>query len=157
MGVWYAQSTRTDYKQSACQSDNYWYTGRRPHSANSDQKDRQGHVWTSRELGIAVHLGKWGKTIDLLGVPKWLNHSKFQGLDTASLGTQDLKSFGEADRLEFESRGLIEETLDLEFESSWPIIRNGMAIQEREVPGNIRPNAHTPGPVTRHKLTTSNR
>ena len=46
-------------------------------------------------------------------------------------------SFGEADKLEFESRGLAENTLDLEFESSWVIIRNGMAMQEREVPDNV--------------------
>ena len=68
---------------------------------------------------------------------KWVNHGKFQDLQAASQRTQDLKSFGEVDRLDFESRGLAEETLDLEFESSWLMIRNGMAMQEREVPDNV--------------------
>ena len=67
-----------------------------------------------------------------------MNHGKFQNLQAASQRTQDLKSFGEADQLEFESRRLEENTLDLEFESSWVIIRNGMAMQEREVPENVR-------------------
>ena len=49
---------------------------------------------------------------------KWVNHGKFQDLEAVSQRTQDLKSFGDANRLEFESRGLAEETLDLEFESS---------------------------------------
>ena len=66
-----------------------------------------------------------------------MNHGKFQDLQVASQRTQDLKSFGEAGQLEFELRGLAENTLDLEFESSWVIIRNGMAMQEREVPENI--------------------
>ena len=68
---------------------------------------------------------------------KWVNHGMFQDLQAASQRTQDLKSFREADQLEFESRGLAENTLDLEFESSWVIIRNGMAMQEREVPENV--------------------
>ena len=68
---------------------------------------------------------------------KWVNHDKFQDLQAASWRTQDLKSFREADQLEFESRGLAENTLDLEFESSWVIMRNGMAMQEREVPENV--------------------
>ena len=68
---------------------------------------------------------------------KWVNHGKFQDLQAASQRTQDLKSFGEADQLEFGSRGLAENALDLEFESSWVIIRNGMAMQEREVPENV--------------------
>ena len=66
-----------------------------------------------------------------------MNHGKFQDLEEASQRTQDLKSFREADRLEFESRGLAEETLNLDFESSCLIIRNGMTMQEREVQGNI--------------------
>ena len=66
-----------------------------------------------------------------------MNHGKFQDLQAASQRTQDLKSFGEADQLEFESRGLAENILDLEFESSWVIIRNGMAMQEREVRENV--------------------
>ena len=66
-----------------------------------------------------------------------MNHGKFQDLQAASQRTQDLKSFGEADQLEFESRGLAENTLDLECESSWVIIRNGMAMQERQVPENV--------------------
>ena len=68
---------------------------------------------------------------------KWVNHCKFQDLQAASQRTQDLKSFGEAEQLEFKSRGQAENTLDLEFESSWVIIRNGMAMQEREVPENV--------------------
>ena len=68
---------------------------------------------------------------------KWVNHGKFQDLQAASQRTQNLKYFGEAEQLEFESRGLAENTLDLEFESLWVIIRNGMAMQEREVPENV--------------------
>ena len=49
---------------------------------------------------------------------KWVNHGKFQDLQAASQRTQDLKSFVEVDQLEFESRGLAANTLDLEFESS---------------------------------------
>ena len=66
-----------------------------------------------------------------------MNQGKFQDLKAASQRTQDLKSFGEAGQLEFESRGLAGNTLDLEFESSCVIIRNGMAMQEREVPENV--------------------
>ena len=62
---------------------------------------------------------------------------KFQDLLAASQRTQDLESFGEADKLEFESRGLADNPLDLEFESSWLIIRDGMARQEQEVPDNV--------------------
>ena len=68
---------------------------------------------------------------------KRVNHGQFQDLEVALQRTQDLKSFGEEDRLEFESRGLAEETLNLDFESSCLIIRNGMTMQEREVQGNI--------------------
>ena len=68
---------------------------------------------------------------------KWVNHGKFQDLQAASQRTKDLKSFGEADKLELESRGLVENTLDLKFESSWVIIRNGIAIQERELLDNV--------------------
>ena len=68
---------------------------------------------------------------------KWVNHCKFQDLEAASQRTQNLKSFGEADQLEFESRGLAAYTLNLEFESSCVIIRNGMAMQERKVPENV--------------------
>ena len=78
-----------------------------------------------------------GRQYTLGECSKWVNHGKFQDLQAASQRTQDLKSFGEADKLEFESRGLAENTLDLEFASSWVIIRNGMAMQEREVPDNI--------------------
>ena len=68
---------------------------------------------------------------------KWVNHGKFQDLQAASQRTQNQKSFGEGDQLEFESRGLAAYTLDREFESSWVIIRNGIAMQEREVPENV--------------------
>ena len=78
-----------------------------------------------------------GRQYTLEECSKWVNHGKFQDLQAASLRTQDLKFFREADKLEFESRGLAENTLDLEFESSWVIIRNGIAMQEREVPDNV--------------------
>ena len=78
-----------------------------------------------------------GRQYTLKECSKCVNHGKFQDLEEASQRIQHLKSFMEADRLEFESRGLAEETLDLEFESSWLIIRNGMAMQEREVQGNV--------------------
>ena len=78
-----------------------------------------------------------GRPYTLEECSKWVNHGKFQDLQAASQRTQDLKSFGEADQLEFESRGLAAYTFDLEFESSWVIIRNGMAMQEREVPENV--------------------
>ena len=66
-----------------------------------------------------------------------MKHGKFQDLEVAPKRTQDQKSSGEANKLEFESRGLAEETLDVEFHSLWLIMGNGMAIQEREVPGNV--------------------
>ena len=78
-----------------------------------------------------------GRQYTLEECSKWVNHGKFQDLLAASQRTQDLKSVGEGDKLEFESRGLAENTLDLEFESSWLIIRDGMARQEREVPDNV--------------------
>ena len=78
-----------------------------------------------------------GRQYTLEESSKWVNHGKFQDLQAASQRTQDLKSFGESEQLEFQSRGLAAYTLDLEFESSWVIIRNGMAMWERELPENI--------------------
>ena len=54
-------------------------------------------------------------------------------MQAVSQRTQDQKSFGKAASLEFESQGLTKQTLNLEFESSWQFIRNGMSMQEREV------------------------
>ena len=65
------------------------------------------------------------------------NHGKFQDLQAASKIRQDLQHFREADRLEFESRVLAKETLDLEFESSRLVMKNCMVMQEREVLENV--------------------
>ena len=78
-----------------------------------------------------------GRQYTLEECSRWATHGKFQDLQAASQRTQDLKSFGEADQLEFELRGLAAYTLDLEFESSWVIVRNGITMQGREVPENI--------------------
>ena len=56
-----------------------------------------------------------GRQYTLEECSKLVNHGKLQDLQAASQRTQDLKSFGEADQLEFESRGLAAYTLDLKF------------------------------------------
>ena len=61
---------------------------------------------------------------------RWVNDGKFAELEKASQRTWDLQSFGEADRLEFMSRGVAEHALDLEQPGSWEIIQQGMIMQE---------------------------
>ena len=61
---------------------------------------------------------------------RWVNDRKFAKLEKASSRTRNLQSFGEADRLEFMSRGVAKQTLDLEQAGSWKIIQQGMIIQE---------------------------
>ena len=51
-------------------------------------------------------------------------------LERASQRTQDLQSFGEADRLEFMYKGVAEQALDLDQAGSWEIIHQGMIMQK---------------------------
>ena len=59
-----------------------------------------------------------------------MNDGKFAELEKASQRTRDLQSFGEANRLEFMSRGVAEQALDLDQAGSWEIIQQGMIMQE---------------------------
>ena len=90
-----------------------------------------------KDWGKKSILVSGGRQYTLEGYSKWVNHSKFQDFQASSQRTQDLKSFGEDDQLEFESRGLAENTRDLKFKSFCVIIRNGIAMLEREVPENV--------------------
>ena len=60
----------------------------------------------------------------------WLNDGKLAELEKASQRAKDLQSFGEADRLEFMSRGVAKQALDLEQPGSWEIIQQEMIIQK---------------------------
>ena len=54
---------------------------------------------------------------------RWVNDGKFTELERASQRTRDLQSFGKANRLEFMSRGVAEQALDLKQPESWEIIQ----------------------------------
>ena len=71
-----------------------------------------------------------GSQYTLEDCSRWVNDGKFAELEKASQRTRDLQSFGEADRLEFMSRGVAERTLDLDQAGSWEIIQQGMIMQE---------------------------
>ena len=55
-----------------------------------------------------------GSQYTLEDCSRWVNDGKFAELERASQRTRDLQSFGEADRLEFKSRGVAEQALDLD-------------------------------------------
>ena len=59
----------------------------------------------------------------------FINHGQFSELEKAAQRAADLP-FGEANKLEFESRGVASTPLNLEDDSAWEIISQSMIMQE---------------------------
>ena len=71
-----------------------------------------------------------GSQYTLKDCSRWVNDGKCAELERASQRTRDLLSFGEVDRLEFMSRGVAEQALDLDQAGPWEIIQQRMIMEE---------------------------